>query len=75
MIDYLTNSLFNSHFIQQKGIHVLVMLEYNTRQKKKTEHNKVTSGSNPSCGLICESDVCTGLVPERGSHDGVSNPQ
>ena len=40
MIDYLTNSLFNSPFIQQKSIHDLVMLEYNTRQKqnKKNPH-------------------------------------
>ena len=34
MIDYLTNSPFNSPFIQKKGIHVLVLLEYNTRQKQ-----------------------------------------
>ena len=34
MIDYLTISPFKSHFLQQKGKHVLVILEYNTRQKQ-----------------------------------------
>ena len=72
MIDYLTNSPFNSPFIQQKGIHVLVLLEYNTRQKQ----NKIKShpalipvpyaGQKPAPNLVPEKGI-----PRRGEQSSV----
>ena len=59
MIDYN-----HSPFDTKKGVHVLVMLEYNIRPK--TKQNNAVSGSHPICGPICGSVACTGPVPERG---------
>ena len=68
MIDYLTNSPFNNPFIQEKGIHVLVLLEYNTRQKQnKTKthpalipHAVPYAGQTPAPDLYLEGGPTTG---------------
>ena len=59
MIDYLTNSLFNISFIQQKGIHVLVLLEYNTRQKqnKTKSHPALIPHAVPYAGQMPAPDL------------------
>ena len=64
MINY-NHSLFTVPLIPKK-IHVLVLLECNTRQKKKSKQNKAVSGSHPICGPICGSATCIGPVLERG---------
>ena len=69
MIDYLTNSPFNSLFIQQKGIHVLVLFGYNTRQKQ----NK----TKPYPALIPHAVPYAGQMPvlEKGGGGGGGVPR
>ena len=68
MIDYLANNPFNSPFIQEKGIHVLVMLEYNTRQKqnKTKPHPALIPHAVPYVGQMPASDLYLKGVPRRG---------
>ena len=68
MIDYLTNSPFNSPFIQQKGIHVLVMLEYSTRQKqnKTKQHLALIPHAVPYAGQTPTSDLYLKGGPTTG---------
>ena len=70
MMDYLTNSPFNSHFIQQKRIHVLVLLEYNTRQKKKKHQSleRVTPGFTHVLVLIPHAVPYAGQTPAPDKH-------
>ena len=60
MINYLTNSPFR----QQKGIHVLVMLEYNTRQKQNQTKPHPTliphAGQTPAPDLYLKGGLTTG---------------
>ena len=75
MIDYLINSPFYSPFIQQKGIHVLVMLEYNKRQKpNKTKphpalipHGVLYAGQTPTPDLYLKG------VPRRGEQSPIED--
>ena len=68
MIDYLTISPFNSPFILLKGIHVLVLLAYNTRQKQnKTKphptlipHAVPYAGQTPAQDLYLKGGLTTG---------------
>ena len=59
---------FNSPFIQQKGIHVLVMLEYNTRQKqnKTKPHPALIPHAVPYAGQTPASDLYLKGVPRWG---------
>ena len=71
MIDYLTISPFNNPFIQQKGIHDLVLLEYNTRKKQnKTKAHPALiphAGQTPTPNLYLKGGPTTGWAkPSRG---------
>ena len=74
MIDYLINSPFNSPFIQQKGIHVL--LEYNTRQKqnKTKPHPALIPHAVPYASQTSAPDLyMKGGVPRQDEQNPVDN--
>ena len=64
----MLDSPFNSPFIQQKGIHVLVMLESNKRQKqnKTKPHSALIPHAVPYAGQMPAPDLYLKGGPTMG---------